>query len=125
MFNRIDHVAFTVKDRLSSIKFYEDNFGFEKYFEHDVPVHAIEKIVYLRLGDTVLELMHMPGGQNISGCHFCLTTDDFDGDYKRLTGSGIQAIQEPHPTDARVPEEKGWKRAVFKGPDDEQIEIRG
>ncbi|MBU7008666.1 VOC family protein [Phosphitispora fastidiosa] len=38
MFKRIDHIAFIVKDRHHSIKFYEDNFGFKSYFEHDVPV---------------------------------------------------------------------------------------
>ncbi|MBU7008665.1 nitrous oxide reductase [Peptococcaceae bacterium DYL19] len=27
----------------------------------------------------------------------------------------------PHPTDARTPDEKGWKRAVFTGPDGESI----
>jgi lactoylglutathione lyase len=28
--------------------------------EHDVPVPVIEKIVYLKLSETVLELIHMP-----------------------------------------------------------------
>lgn len=125
MFKKIDHIALTVKDRDRSIKFYEENFGFQKYFEHDVPVPFIEKIVYLRLGDTVLELIHTPAGQANAGYHFCLTTDDFDGDYQRLVNAGVHVAQEPHPTDARVPEEKGWKRAVFEGPDSESIEIRG
>jgi lactoylglutathione lyase len=57
MFKRIDHIAFVVKDRERSIRFYEELFGFKKYFEQDVPVAQIEKIVYLRLGDTVLELI--------------------------------------------------------------------
>lgn len=125
MFQRVDHVAFVVKDRVKSIKFYEENFGFHKYFEHDVPVPAIEKIVYLRLNDTVLELIHMPQGQASCGYHFCLTTDDFDGDYQHLINAGVQAAQEPHPTEARVIGEKGWKRAVLKGLDGEMIEIRG
>jgi lactoylglutathione lyase len=125
MFQKIDHVAFIVKDRIKSIKFYEENFEFQKYFEHDVPVPVIEKIVYLRLGGTVLELIHMPAGQANTGYHFCLTTDDFDGDYQRLVNTGVQVAQEPHTTNARVPEEKGWKRAVFEGLDGEMIEIRG
>lgn len=50
MFRRIEHIAFNVKDREKSIDFYEKHFG----FKHDVPVPAIEKIVYLKLGDTVL-----------------------------------------------------------------------
>lgn len=125
MFQRVDHVAFNVKDRNKSIKFYEDNFGFKKYFEHDVPVPGIEKIVYLRLGDTVLEFVHKPEGPINSGYHFCLVTDDFDGDYQRLVSAGVEIEQESHPTDPRAASEKGWKRAVFKGPDAESIEIRG
>lgn len=126
MFTRIDHIAFLVRDRVKSIEFYEKNFGFKKYFEHDVPVPAIEKIVYLKLGDTVLELIHIPDGsvQN-SGYHFCLKTDDFDGDYSKLINAGVPVDTEPHPTDPRVPEEQGWRRAVFAGLDGELIEMRG
>jgi len=41
MFTRIDHVAITTKDRQKSIEFYESNFGFKKYFEHDVPASQV------------------------------------------------------------------------------------
>ena len=125
MFQRIDHVAFIVKDRELSIRFYEKNFGFKKYFEHDVPRQEIEKIVYLQLGDTVLELVHMPQGENNSGYHFCLITDNFEEDFQRLTESGVEVAQAPHPTDPRKENEKGWQRAVFKGLNGEMIEIRG
>lgn len=126
MFKRIDHVAFFVKNRVKSIEFYERNFGFQKYFEHNVPVPAIEKIVYLKLSDTVLELIHIPEGQmQNSGYHFCITTDDFDGDYHKLKNAGVSVDTEPHPTDPRVPAEQGWRRAVFIGLDGELIEIRG
>ena len=100
MFIRIDHIAFVVKDREKSIKFYEGYFGFRKYYEHDVPVPTIEKIVYLKLGDTVL-------------------------DYKRLKGIGVPVETEPHAAGAREPREEGWRRVVFKGPDGESIEFRG
>lgn len=125
MFKRIDHIAFNVKDRETSIKFYETHFGFKKYYEHDVPVPAIEKIVYLKLGDTVLELMHMPQGPALSGYHFCLESDNFDADVERLKAAGIPVETEPHPTGAREPREAGWRRVVFKGPDGESIEFRG
>ena len=83
MFKRIDHVAFVVKDRAKSIHFYEVNFGFKKYYENNVPVPTIEKIVYLKLGDTILELIHMPAGPTNQGFHFCLESDNFDADYTR------------------------------------------
>lgn len=125
MFTRIDHVAFTVKDREKAIQFYEEHFGFKKYYEHDVPALAIEKIIYLRLGDTVLELIHMPNCQASQGFHFCLESDNFDEDYNRLKSAGIPVDTEPHPAGAREPGEENWRRVVFIGPDGEQIEFRG
>lgn len=125
MFKRIDHVAFIVKDRTKSINFYEEYFGFKKYYEHDVPVPAIEKIVYLKLGDSILELIHMPTGPSNQGFHFCLESDNFDQDYTRLKNAGITVDTEPHPTGAREAGEEGWRRVVFVGPDGEMIEFRG
>ena len=125
MFKRIDHIAFTVRDRDTSSRFYEDHFGFRKYAEHDVPVPAIEKIVYLKLGDTVLELIHMPSGSAIQGFHFCLESDNFDEDYMRLKIAGIPIDIEPHPAGKREPREENWRLVVFVGPDGERIEFRG
>ena len=45
MFKRIDYIAFVVKEREKSIKFYEEHFGFKRYYEHDVPVSVVEKII--------------------------------------------------------------------------------
>lgn len=125
MFKRIDHIAITVKDRIRSINFYEKYFDFKKYYEHDVPVPAIEKIVYLKLGETILELVHKPSVPTNQGYHFCLESDDFDDDYNRLKNAGIPIDTGPHPTKAREPKEKEWRRVVFVGPDDELIEFRG
>ncbi|WFR55781.1 VOC family protein [Anaerocolumna sp. AGMB13025] len=126
MFTHIDHVAISVKDRDKSIAFYENNFGFKQYFEHDVPdVPGIEKVVYLQLGETILELEHWTKEKANSGYHFCLISDDFDADYDRLISLGVPVVTKPHIPSPRTPREKGWKRVVFKGPDDERIEFRG
>ncbi len=126
MFTHIDHIAISVKDRKKSIEFYEKNFGFEKYFEHDVPgVPEIEKVVYLQLGETILELENWTNKKVNSGYHFCLISNDFDADYNRLIKAGVPVVTKPHITSPRTPREKGWKRVVFKGPDDEHIEFRG
>ena len=125
MFKRIDHIAFTVKDRAKSILFYEENFGFKKYYENDVPVPTIEKIVYLKLGEIILELIHMPTGSVNQGFHFCLESDNFDEDYTRLKNAGITVDTEPHPARAREIREEGWRRVAFVGPDGELIEFRG
>ncbi len=85
----------------------------------------MEKIVYLKLGDTILELIHMPECLENNGYQFCLESDNFDEDYNRLINAGISVDTEPHPVEAREPSEEGCRRVVFKGLDGELIEFRG
>ena len=123
-FRRIHHIALKVKDVDNSQSFYEHHFGFETYFDQEqldgVPV------VCLRLDDTVLELRAgevPPNGYG--GCYFCLESDDLNGDVGSLKKAGVIIDQEIHDTTPRNYQERRWKRAVFKGPDRELIEIRG
>ncbi len=120
-FRRIDHVAVNASDLEKSKAFYENHFGFQTYYEHGTPMGI--NISYLRLNDTVLELVGR--GSPVDGFHFCLETDDFDGAVQQLSDAGVEIAQAPHDTDAREEREKGWRRVVFKGPDGEMIEIRG
>ena len=122
MFRRIDHVALHVSDLERSVHFYEAHFGFKHYFQHTAG-GGIE-IAYLRLGDTVMELTHRSDGA-MSGFHFCLETDSFDDTVADLQKRGVEMVRAPHETAAREPREKGWRRVVFRGPDGEQIELRG
>jgi lactoylglutathione lyase len=122
MFKRIDHVAIHVKDLDRSVAFYEQHFGFKKYFQHAATGGL--QIAYLRLGDTVLELTHKTDGA-MAGFHFCLETDNFDPTVAELQRQGVELIRAPHDTAAREPRENGWRRVVFGGPDGEQIELRG
>ncbi len=75
MFKRIDHIALHVGDLEKSRDFYQRNFGFEHYFEH--VGGGGQRIAYLRLGGTVLELTHRSEGAMV-GFHFCLEAEDFD-----------------------------------------------
>jgi lactoylglutathione lyase len=122
MFKRIDHIALHVADLARSIAFYEKHFGFSNYFQ--APVPGGMDIAYLRLGDTVLELTHHSDGDMV-GFHFCLETDAFDAAVSTLQRAGVDMIRGPHATAAREPREAGWRRVVFRGPDGEQIELRG
>ena len=122
MLRRIDHVALHVSDLERSIHFYETHFGFKHYFQHEAG-SGIE-IDYLRLGDTVLELTHKSDG-SMTGFHFCLETDKFDDTVAELQKQGVEMVRAPHDTAAREPRETGWRRVVFRGPDGEQIELRG
>ena len=121
-YKRIDHIALHVSDLAASIEFYESHFGFENYFEHDTPTGV--QIAYLKLGDTVLELVGRADPAN-GGFHWCLETDDFAGAVSGLEAAGVEVLQPPHKTPAREPREEHWQRVVFKGPDGEMIEIRG
>jgi len=125
-FKRIDHTALHVSDLATSKAFYEKHFGFETYFEHEVPKGPSGPfgIAYLRLGDTVLELTGY-ADPPVNGFHFCLETDDFEGAVKTLQDAGVEVQTPPHKTAAREPREEHWTRVVFKGPDGELIEIRG
>ena len=122
IFKRIDHVALEVKDLDFSINFYKEHFGFEDHYRQVTPSGI--KIAYLKLGDTQLELVGRHD-QIIGGFHWCMETDDFDGAVSQLKEKKLELLTPPHPTDAREPREKGWRRVVFKGPDGEQIELRG
>ena len=122
IFKRIDHVALEVKDLDFSINFYKEHFGFEDHYRQVTPSGI--QIAYLKLGDTQLELVGRHD-QIISGFHWCMETDDFDGAVSQLKEKQVEVLTAPHPTDAREPKEKGWRRVVFKGPDGEQIELRG
>jgi lactoylglutathione lyase len=122
MFKRIDHVALHVADLARSISFYERHFGFKSYFQHEVPGGM--QIAYLKLGDTVLELTHRSDG-SMARFHFCLETDSFDESVSELQKHGVEMARPPHNTAAREAREQGWRRVVFRGPDGEQIELRG
>jgi len=123
MFTRIDHVSITVQNLEKSIGFYEDHFGFELLFNDVIP-HG-QRITYLMLGSTILELVEQKEEAIINSQHFCLHTNDFSQDYQSLIEQGVRLWRLVHDTAARTLHEINWKRAVFLGLDNEQIEIRG
>jgi len=61
----------------------------------------------------------------MTGFHFCLETDSFDEAVSKLQSDGVALVRAPHKTAAREPRERDWRRVVFRGPDGEQIELRG
>jgi len=54
MFSKIDHVAIHVKEIDKVIKFYEEVFEFKILYENLIP--SGKKVVYLKLGSTILEI---------------------------------------------------------------------
>ena len=125
MFRRIDHIALHVRDISRAVAFYESVLGFKKYAEHTVGAAAVRSIVYLKLGDTALELTHMPEADAMKGFHFCLEAMNFDQVMDQMASQGVRILQPVHPAHAREPCEQGWRRVVFEGPEGEEIELRG
>ena len=125
MIQRLDHVAISVADLDRSIDFYSSHFGMDPYFVERNRVGRLQAIAYMRSPQGVLELMLRPEAVIGDAFHFCFVTDDFRSTFDRLVEEGVPVKQQPHPTSAREPGEEGWLRCVFKGPDDEEVEIRG
>lgn len=123
MLTRMDHVALHVADVPAATAFYVDVLGFEKV--HDSPGTGGQPIAYVRLGASMIELTTRPGGEPMSGYHLGLECDDLAATCSRLATAGLETVVEPKATTPRGDHQKGWKRAVFRGPHGELIEIKG
>ena len=71
-----------------------------------MPISTVEKIVNLKLGDTMLLIIHMPVRSFYDGFHFCLESDSSYNDYLRLTAAGVPVAKDPRPAGARELKEK-------------------
>lgn len=121
---RIDHVALHVDDVASAVRFYVDVLGFD-VFADGVGTGG-SAIAYVQLGPSAkIELTTRPGGEPMSGFHLGLECDDLGDICRRLTAAGVEMVVEPRKTTPRGDYQKDWKRAVFKGPHGELIEIKG
>lgn len=67
MFKRIDHIEIIPQDMESSIKFYTEILGFRLKMRHKVEAPPLEEVVYLTLGDTMLEFLKVKGPAPVSG----------------------------------------------------------
>jgi catechol 2,3-dioxygenase-like lactoylglutathione lyase family enzyme len=123
VFTRMDHVALHVADVAAAADFYFNVLGFEKV--HDSPGTGGQPIVYVRLGASLIEITTRPGGEPMSGFHFGMETDNLTATVDALKAHGLAVVTEPKPTTPRGDRQKGWKRAVLRGPHGELIEIKG
>jgi catechol 2,3-dioxygenase-like lactoylglutathione lyase family enzyme len=120
----IDHVALHVDDVKAAADFYVEILGFERV--HDAPGTEGKPIAYVRLpGGSMIELTTRPGGEPMSGFHLGLECDDIQATTELLRARGLAVLTEPKPTTPRGDHQKGWKRAVFRGPHGETIEVKG
>jgi catechol 2,3-dioxygenase-like lactoylglutathione lyase family enzyme len=127
MIRRIDHVAVPARDYDGALRFYRDGLGFTLQAETRGGGERPRRIGYLRPpdGGALIELVEDVGDGRGTGYHYCLEVADLDAEVARLTGAGARVVTPPHPTEAREPREKGWRRTVLAGPAGELIELRG
>ncbi len=125
MIRRIDHTTITVKNLEDSISFYTKHLGFAVDHEMRIPESKL-RIVFLRLGDTVLELFGVSEvrGEMISEVneivgykHVCLLADSVDEEYERLSNAGVQFRIKPTNVQDQV------RIAFLKDPDGLDIEL--
>lgn len=61
MFRRIDHIEIIPGDFERSLNFYREILGFEIWQRTSVEMPPLKEIAYLKLGDTMLELLSVEG----------------------------------------------------------------
>lgn len=102
MFNRIDHTEITTRDMAWSVKFYTEILGYQVTSQHKMDGSwDITEIVFMKLGDTSLELLEFPDAELISekpqvGYRMMnITVDDMPSAIKYLKEKGVTISREP------------------------------
>ncbi len=102
MFNRIDHIEITTRDMVGSVKFYTEILGFEVTSQHKMDgSKGITEIVFMKLGDTNLELLEFPNAEPIPekpqvGYRMMeITVDDMPSVIAYLKDKGVTFSMEP------------------------------
>lgn len=135
---RVNHTGISVRDIDRSLMFYESLLGMELIFDSDlddVPAlnevvgmnKARGRVVWLRAGDTMIELWQWdyPEGRSLPHdyrpadkgvTHFALETDNVDELCSRIVSAGYKANSKPLDLGLH-------KTTYVRGPDDEIIEI--
>jgi len=118
----IEHVSIRCRDLETSIDFFQRMFRAKVMLRRE-PGES-RKIVYLRIGDSMLELMHMgPASEPVDprehyGVHHIgIKVDDFESVYQDLQAKGADFIGEPlEPT-------PGIRLAFLREPNGAVIEL--
>ncbi|MBZ0157711.1 MAG: VOC family protein [Alphaproteobacteria bacterium] len=124
MFKRIDHIEVIPHNLERAIIFYTEVLGFTVKSRIPVTAPPLEEVVYLALGDTVLELMRVkdavvaPAQSWQTGYRMmALEVDDMEKTVAYLTGKGVAITWGPVSLGAS-------KRAEIQDPDGLPIELR-
>ena len=96
----IEHASIRCRSLEASIEYYQRMFGAKVLLRRNLT--GARRIAFLRLGDTMLELMDYgpatePGDprEQYGVCHIGIKTDDFDAAYRDLKAKGAEFLGEP------------------------------
>ncbi len=124
MFKRIDHIEITTTELDKTLTFYRDVIGFKFKSRLKMERPPLEEIVYLTLGDTMLELLSVKEAASVSTAPWqtgyrmmALEVDNMEKTVAYLAGKGIQLSRPPIVTENSL-------RAEIKDPNGVSIELR-
>lgn len=120
MITELNHVGIVVRDLEASLAFYGGRFEARTVFRSFIDASRTD-VVYLRIGSGLVELLHpvAPGPDERFGItHLGFLSDDLDGDYERITGSGHAGLLAPRTAGTGV-----GRLAFVRGPDDARVEL--
>ncbi len=102
MFKRVDHVEIVPGNAEKTIDFYVDVLGFRIRSRKEMKMPPMKEIVYIELGDTVVEIISVDNPKPKSGNPWeigyrgiALEVDDMAKAVDYLKGKGIAIAQEP------------------------------
>ncbi len=96
----IEHATIRCRNLEQSIQFYQSMFQAQILFRRNLP--GGKAIVYLRLGDSMLELMDFGAARDVGDPrefygvhHIGIKTSDFEASCRDLKAEGVQFLVEP------------------------------
>lgn len=96
----IEHASIRCRNMEASIEYYQRMFGAKVRLRRNLS--NSKKIVFLRIGDSMLELMDFgPAAEPVDPrdhygiCHIGIKTDDFEAAYQDLKAKGAEFLGEP------------------------------
>ena len=102
MFKRIDHVEITPSDVEKTIDFYVDIIGFTVKSRHEIDRPPMKEVIYLELGDTVIELISAenpsPKSEDpwqVQYRGIALEVEDMDKAVEHLKSKGVEITVPP------------------------------
>jgi len=125
MFKRIDHVEIVPRDVRKAIDFYTDILGFRIKSRNEVKMPPMREVIYLQLGDTVIEIISVDNPKakseipwEIGYRAIALEVEDMTKAVDYLKSKGIDMARQP------VALGGGAFRGEIRDPDGLIIELR-